>query len=60
MHALGRRYLTGDQLKGVLKREREKQSPGTKPTQTGVGACSKNKLQGYVLGDKIRMHGMGK
>lgn len=60
MHALGKRCLIGDQPKGVLKKEREKQSPGTKPTQTGVGACSKNQLQGHVLGDKIKMHGMGK
>ncbi len=49
MHALVRKCLIGDQPRGVLEAERERQSPGTQPAQTDVGKCTKNPAQSQVL-----------
>lgn len=54
MHALGRKCLIGDQPRGVLEAERERQSPGTQPAQTDVGKCTKNTAQCQELDGRVK------
>lgn len=46
--------MIGDQPRGVLEAERERQSPGTQPAQTDVGKCTKNPAQSQALDGRIK------